>query len=400
MYDVLTGTRVVEVSSWLFVPAAGVVLADWGADVVKIEHPVSGDPIRGLVNADLATAIVDPTVELPNRGKRSVGLDISTSEGLDVLYRLVDSADVFLTNFLPVVRQKLGIDVDDIRARNPNIVYALGTGQGSLGPEADRGGFDLASAWARAGAAFQMTAAGGEPPNQPGSFGDLSAGLSLAGAVAAALYRREREGHGSVVEVSLYATGIWWMAQAIAAAAVGGTKEFRTRRNPFNPLVNYYPTQDGRWICLVYLQADRWWPDLCRHLEREDLVSDPRFATAAARAAHVEEFTEVLDGIFRSRPFAEWREILATSEGVWAPVLSPQEVTVDPQATANGYLVEVDKGDGRVYRSVASPVRFGNVPVGALRGAPEHGQDTEVVLEELGFSWDEIVGFKDRGTII
>lgn len=399
MYDVLQGTRVVEVSSWLFVPAAGVVLADWGADVVKIEHPVRGDPIRGLVNADLAGAEADPNVELPNRGKRSVGLDISTAEGLDILYRLVDSADVFLTNFLPVVRQKLGIDIDDIRARNPKIVYALGTGQGSLGPESERGGFDLASAWARSGAAYQMATGAAEPPNQPGSFGDLSAGLTLAGAVAAALYKRAQEGHGSTVEVSLYATGIWWMAQAIAAAAIGATKEFRTRRNPFNPLVNYFPTRDGRWVCLVYLQADRWWPDLCRHLAREDLIDDPRFSTAAARIANLETFTSVLDEIFLTRTLAEWREVLATVEGVWAPVLSPHEVATDPQALANAYLVDVDKG-GRVYRSVASPVRFGEGPLGALRGAPEHGQDTEAVLVELGFGWDEIAGLKDRGTVI
>ncbi|MHB8464466.1 MAG: CaiB/BaiF CoA transferase family protein [Acidimicrobiales bacterium] len=399
MYDVLRGIRVVEVSSWLFVPSAGAVLADWGAEVVKIEHPLTGDPLRGLVNSDAPATAINPTTELPNRGKRSVGLDISTPEGVDVLYRLVDSADVFLTNFLPAIRQKLGIDVEQIRTRNPNVVYALGTGQGSLGPEAERGGFDLASAWARSGAAFQMTPQGGEPPNQPGSFGDLSGGLTLAGAVAAALYRRDRDGHGSVVEVSLYSTAMWWMAQAIAAAAVGETKEFRTRRNPFNPLVNYFPTSDGRWVCLVYLQSDRWWPDLCHHLERPDLVDDPRFSSMAAREANVEALTAVLDEIFSSRSLTQWREILATTEGVWAPVLSPAEVAEDPQALANGYLPDVDRGDGRVYRGVASPVRFDQVDVGVLRAAPEHGQDTEAVLQELGFDWDEIVAFKTRGIV-
>jgi crotonobetainyl-CoA:carnitine CoA-transferase CaiB-like acyl-CoA transferase len=151
MYDVLKGVKVVEVSSWLFVPSAGAVLADWGADVVKVEHPVSGDPIRGLTNAENSGAIMNPNTELPNRGKRSVGIDIATEEGLAILYRLVDVADVFLTNFLPGARRHLAIDVDDIRARNPNVIYALGTGQGSEGAEADRGGFDLASAWARAG---------------------------------------------------------------------------------------------------------------------------------------------------------------------------------------------------------------------------------------------------------
>ncbi len=400
MYDILKGVRVVEVSSWLFVPAAGAVLADWGADVIKIEHPVTGDPIRGLTNAEADGALMNPNTELPNRGKRSIGLDIATDEGRQILYSLVDTADVFLTNFLPAARQRLGIDVEHVQARNPRVIYALGTGQGSLGPEAERGGFDLASAWARGGAAFQMTPAGGEPPNQPGSFGDLSGGMNMAGAVAAALYRRQCDGRAPVVEVSLYATGMWWMAQAITAGAVGLTREFRTRRNPFNALVNYFPTKDGRWLCLVFLQADRWWPDLCRHLERPDLVDDPRFAHAEARKRHVEECTKVLDEIFVRRTLPEWREALATLEGVWAPVLSPAEIGVDPQAVASGYLPDVDKGDGRVYRGVASPVRFDQNPVGTLAGAPEHGQNTEEVLLELGFDWDEVVALKERGTVM
>jgi len=400
VYDILKGVRVVEVSSWLFVPAAAGVLADWGAEVVKIEDPVRGDPIRGLVNAETTGALVNPTTELPNRGKRSIGVDLTTDEGREVLYRLIDGADVFCTNYLPPMRRKLGIDIDEIQARNPRVVYALGTGQGSVGPEAERGGFDLACAWARAGAAYQMTPAGGEPPNQPGSFGDLSGGMALAGAVAAALYRRERDGHAPVVEVSLYAIGIWWMAQAVIAGAVGVEREFRTRKNPFNPLVNYFPTRDGRWVCLVMLQADRWWPDLCRHLGRPELVDDPRFSTSAARTEHVEECTRLLDEIFVTRTLDDWREILADLEGVWAPVLSPAEVGRDPQAVANGYFPEVEKGDGRVYRGVAAPVSFDRVPVGVLAGAPEHGQDTEAVLVELGFGWDEILALKERGTVM
>ena len=400
MYDILKGVRVVEVSSWLFVPAAGAVLADWGADVIKIEHPVAGDPIRGLTNVEATGALMNPNTELPNRGKRSVGLDIATHEGREILYRLVDTADVFLTNFLPDARQRLAIDVDHIRARNPKVIYALGTGQGSLGPEAGRGGFDLASAWARGGAAFQMTPTGGEPPNQPGSFGDLSGGMNLAGAVAAALYRRERDGRAPVVEVSLYATGMWWMAQAITAGAVGVTREFRTRRNPFNALVNYFPTRDGRWVCLVFLQADRWWPDLCRHLGRPDLIDDPRFAVAEARNEHVEECTRLLDEIFATRTLSEWRKVLATLEGVWAPVLSPAEIGEDPQAIESGYLPAVDKGDGRTYRGVASPVRFDQVPVGTLAGAPEHGQNTEDVLLEMGLGWDDVVALKEHGTVM
>ncbi len=358
MYDILKGVRVVEVSSWLFVPVAGAVLADWGAEVIKVEHPVSGDPIRGLTNVEATGALMNPNTELPNRGKRSVGLDIATT-------RVGRSCTGWSSRPMCSSRTSCPTHGNDWPSTSTTsgpgtrrIVYALGTGQGSLGPEAEDGGFDLASAWARGGAAFQMTPTGGEPPNQPGSFGDLSGGMNLAGAVAAALFKRQRDGHAPVVEVSLYATGMWWMAQAITAGAVGVTREFRTRRNPFNALVNYFPTSDERWVCLVFLQADRWWPDLCRHLGRPDLIDDPRFAAAEARNKHVEECTRVLDEIFATRTLSEWREDLATLEGVWAPVLSPAEIGDDPQAIANGYLPEVDKGDGRIYRGVASPVRF------------------------------------------
>jgi formyl-CoA transferase len=245
-----------------------------------------------------------------------------------------------------------------------------------------------------------MTPTGGEPPNQPGSFGDLSGGMNLAGAVAAALYRRQCDGHAPVVEVSLYATGMWWMAQAVTAGGVGVTREFRTRRNPFNALVNYFPTKDARWVCLVFLQADRWWPDLCRHLGRPELIDDLRFSTAVARNENVEECTALLDETFVTRTLAEWRDILSSVEGVWSPVLSPAEIGEDPQALANGYLPDVDKGDGRVYRGVASPARFDQMAVGTLQGAPEHGENTEAILLELGFDWDEIGALKDRGTVM
>lgn len=395
----MSGIRVVDMSSWTFVPAAATVLADWGAEVIKVEDPVRGDPQRGLTNALTGRDGINPMIELPNRGKRSLGLNLAGDPGHEVFVRLIRTADVFMTNFLPAVREKLGVTLADLRSINPNIIYALGTAQGSSGPELHRGGFDLATAWARSGVAHRMTPPGGEPPNQPGSLGDLTAGLTLAGGVAAALLKRERTGIADQVEVSLYGIGMWWMAQAITAGSVGIETTFRTRANPTNSLVNYFPTSDGRWICLTMLQSDRWWSDLCHHLERDDLTDDPRFSTERARMANVSEFTAVLDAVFRTRTLQEWRNRLATAEGVWAPVLSPAEVADDPQAISNGYLPEVDRGNGTAYRTVSSPMQFGGSAIGALGGAPEHGQHTESILLELGFTWDEIIDLKEVGSV-
>src|SRR5581483_8388699 len=206
MQDVLGGIRVVEVASWTFVPISGAVLAEWGADVIKVEHPASGDPQRGLISSGLVPGGdgVNFMFEIPNRGKRSVGLDISTDDGRELLYKPVETADVFVTNYLPDVRTRLGIDVEEIRARNPNVVYVRGTGQGTKGPDAEKGGFDGASYWARAGLGMTLKDRASEwPADQRPAFGDVMGGLTIAGGIAAALLRRERTGVASTVDVSL-----------------------------------------------------------------------------------------------------------------------------------------------------------------------------------------------------
>jgi formyl-CoA transferase len=400
MYDVLDGVKVIEVASWTFVPVAGRVLADWGADVIKVEHPVSGDPQRGLFNSLSSGPGSNPMMEVPNRGKRDIGLDISVPEGRELLVELVKTADVFITNYLPAIRRKLGIDVDDIRAVNERIIYGRGTGQGTRGAEAERGGFDLASAWARGGLAHLMTPpGGGDPPFQPGSVGDLSGGLNMAGAIAAALFRRERTGKGAVVDTSLYNTGMWITSQSIVGGPMGKPMPYMSRATSRNPLVNYFPTKDGRWICVVLLQADKLWPDLARHLGREDLLDDERFVDSAARAANNTEFMTELDATFRTRTFAEWRSALMTLEGVWAPVLSPLEIAEDPQAIENGFVPEVAIGDGTSYRIVASPAQFDDLQPAGWTRAPEHGENTEDILLELGLDWERIIALKDSGVI-
>jgi crotonobetainyl-CoA:carnitine CoA-transferase CaiB-like acyl-CoA transferase len=402
MSDVLNGIRVVEVASWTFVPSSGAVLAEWGADVIKIEDPERGDPQRGLVSASIIPkGGINHMMELPNRGKRSVALDISMDGGRELLYRLVETADVFVTNYLPDVRERLGIDLDQIRARNPKVIYARGSGHGPRGSEAGRGGFDSATYWARAGLAAAFTEPGIEWPIgiRPG-FGDLSAGLAMAGGIAAALLKRERTGIPSVIDVSLLNMGLWNLAPDITAAKLfeGLERPVFERDSYPNPLVGYFPTKDGRFLTLMLFQSDRYWPDLCRHLDRPDLIDDPRFDSGAARHKNSRECIHLLRDLFRSKTLDQWCERLATLRGVWAPVRTPLEVHDDPQVAANGYLEEIITANGVTIKVPTNPVQF-DLTQPSVRGAPGHGEHTDEVLLELGLTYDAIVAHKVTGAV-
>lgn len=404
MQDVLAGIRVVEVAAWTFVPVSGAVLSEWGADVIKIEPPSGGDPQRGLVTSGLMPGAVGVNFmfEVPNRGKRSVALDLQHDDGRELLYRLVERADVFVTNYLPDVRARLGIDVEPIRARNPNVIYVRGTGQGALGPESHRGGFDGASYWGRAGLANTFTPAGAEwPVDQRPAFGDVLGGLTIAGGIAAALLRRERTGTPSIVDVSLLGMGLWSLGPEVTSAKLfeGVDVPAFDRDSAPNPLVGTFPTKDGRFISLILLQADRFWPDLCAHLDRPELLEDPRFVSAAARYENRREVIQILREIFRSGTYAEWCERLATLKGVWAPQQTALEVHSDPQVIANGYLEPITLEDGTEFVLPANPVQFDETPARVKR-APDHGEHTDEVLAELGLSEDEIIDAKVSGAVL
>ncbi len=406
MHDVMSGVRVLEVASWTFVPAAGAVLADWGADVLKIEHPATGDPQRGLITSGLVPGGADiPNfmIEQPNRGKRSVGIDIGTDAGRELLYRLAETADVFLTNFLPGPRARLKIDVEDIRARNPRIIYARGTGQGTRGPDATKGGYDGASYWARGTAGVQLTPGDRDwPISQTPAFGDLQGAQTIAGGIAAALFHRERTGEAKIVDISLLGTAMWAMSPFIVAAKLfdmpaGGTRD---RRDMPNPIVNAYRTSDGRFLSLVMLESDRFWADLCEHLGRPDLIADERFVDSRARATNSRACVEALDEVFAQRTLAEWRAALETVKGVWSVYQTPLDVHDDPQVAANGYVLPVSlPGAAKPLGLVANPVQFDETPP-TLRPAPGHGEHTDEVLTELGLSMDEIIEHKISGAIL
>jgi crotonobetainyl-CoA:carnitine CoA-transferase CaiB-like acyl-CoA transferase len=395
---ILEGVRVVELAAWTFVPSAGAVLADWGADVIKIEHPETGDPQRGLISSGIVTGSsgVNHFVEQPNRGKRSLGLDVGTEGGREVLYKLCETADVFVTNLLPGSRARAGIDVEHIRAHNPKIIYARGHGYGSKGPEADRGAFDMAAYFARGGIGDGLTTKEGEyPPLQRPGFGDVYAGFAIAGGVAAALFKRERSGEPSVVDVSLLGASVWHLAPDIVGAGITGAPipKYDVEAMP-NPITSVYRTSDGRFIALVVLQADRYWADLCKLIGRTDMIDDERFANAGVRFQNRRECTAELRTTFGAQPLSHWEDVLKDFDAVWDVFRTAYEVHDDAQVLANGYLPKVTDENGNTFALAANPVQFNEEPP-ELRPAPSHGQHTEEILLEIGYDWDKIIELKD-----
>jgi crotonobetainyl-CoA:carnitine CoA-transferase CaiB-like acyl-CoA transferase len=403
---IMDGIRVVEVASWTYVPVAGAVLAEWGADVIKIEHPESGDPQRGLAAMGLVPTGpggVAHMMELPNRGKRSVGLDMGTPEGRELLLKLCETADVFLTNFRPQARRKLGIDLEDIRAVNPKIIYVRGSGQGQRGPDAERGGYDGCTFWGRGGPADIISNPDeGYPLAQPGpAFGDVIGGLTIAGGISAALFHRERTGEPSIVDNSLLGTAMWATAASSMAAGLFGMTRMpmRDRTETPNPIVGMYRTSDGRFLSLVMLESDRYWGDLVTLLGRPELEHDPRFIDSVARRENAAACVGVLDELFAQKTFEEWKSILQAAKGVWAPVQNAAELLVDPQAIANGYVREVQAASGTMFKMIASPIQFDETAPDLIRG-PEHGEHTDEVLGELGLDMDQLLELKIKGAIL
>lgn len=389
----LSGVRIVELAGWTFVPAAGAFLADLGADVIKVEPP-GGDPQRALQNLlNFGMAGPNPFLEIPNRAKRSVTINLRNPSGRDALLKVVATADVFLTSYLPKVRAQLGVEVEDLRAVNPGLIYVRGSGWGPKGPMRDVGGYDLAAGWASSGLAHRLTPLDGDqPPDpQPAAFFDLQGANTIAGAISAALFHRERHGEPTVVDVSLLSVGWWTMAPDIVASPYTSLASVSAdRTQPGNPLTNSYRTRDARWLYLVCLQADRFWAEVCQILERPDLVSHPHFVDAKVRYEHRQECVAELDKAFAARTLAEWQERFEGFSGVWAPVLAPLEIYDHPQAGPNGYLPEVTAADGSTFRLPAPPVQFDETPAVPRSPAPEAGQHTEEILLEAGYSWEDI----------
>ena len=406
MYLPMRGVRVLEVAQFTYTPAAGGVLADWGADVIKVEHAVMGDAQRGLTvgPAGWSEGRFHPIMEHPNRGKRSIGLALEHPDGRDVLFELARTCDVFVTNFLPDARRRLQIDIDDLRRVNDRIIYVRGSAFGAKGHEAEKGGFDSSAFWARTGGAHGVT-----PVDFDGmlgmpapAYGDSIGGMTIAGAIASALFARERTGEPAIVDVSLLSVGAWASGLAVDLSLATGDEWAPASTGsvgmPSNPTIGPFRTSDGRFIYLAILQPGRYWADLCRHLDRTDLLDDPRCSTAELLMANAPQLAVEVAHTILDKPFAYWNERLQTLDGQWAPVQNSLELGNDRQLRENGYIAAITDADGRQRELVANPVQFNEEPA-TLTRAPQFAEHTDDILRELGRSEDEIIDLKISGAV-
>jgi crotonobetainyl-CoA:carnitine CoA-transferase CaiB-like acyl-CoA transferase len=386
----LQGLKVVEFASYIAAPGAAGILADWGAEVIKVERP-EGDPMRHVFGDAKSALSGNPTFGLDNRGKRAIVLDTSKPEGRDALARLAAEADIFLTNVRPASLKRAGLDDETLRAANPRLIYAVVTGYGLEGPDAGKPGFDVTAFWSRAGVAHMHAPKGTDPFILRTGVGDHTTSLATVSAILAAVYEREKTGVGRLVQTSLLATGVYTVGSDLAVQlAFGKLASNRPRSAPFDPVANFYKSRDGHWFVINPRGGGKDWQTLSAACGRPDLPQDERFLTGRLRKDNSAALVTEFDQAFGTMDFAEIARRLDEADLVWAPVQTPAEVVADPQVTAAGALIEVEDGQGGTYRSPAAPARFPGADATLRPAAPGLGQHTRQVLEEIGYSGAEI----------
>ena len=379
----LDGVRVVELGVWVAGPGAAGILADWGADVIKIESP-AGDPARQFVRMLGGDLDINPVFELDNRGERSVVLELGSPEGLEAALALLGSADVFVTNIRASALDRLGLGPDALLDRFDQLVYAIITGYGLEGPDADKAAYDIAAFWARSGMASSLRTPGGPLPLQRGGMGDHTVAMTGAAMVSAALFSRQRTGRGQLVSTSLLRQGAYTIGFDVNIALLWGQSlSTGTREMMPNPSVNNYVAGDRKEFWIVGLEGDRHWPALARAIGRPEWLDDPRFATGRDRAMNARVLIAELDALFATRTRAEWFAAFGAEPDVfWAPVNSVDDLLEDQQFASSGALVEVPDEQGS-RTMLATPADFGHVTPSPRWRAPEHGEHTASVMSEL-----------------
>ncbi len=393
---VFSGVRIVELAQFVFVPGASVLLADQGAEVIKIESVGSGDPYRTLKVGDgREVGATNLAMEQNNRGKKSIALDLKSEEGREALLKLIETADVFLTSLRPKALRGLRLDVADLQARNPTIVYARGNGYGFRGAEADKAGFDASAFWARGGLSHAFTLPGNAPTPPRAAFGDHSAATSLAFAIAGGLFKRAMTGEGSVVETSLLQTAAWMLSSDLTYSQVAGYKIHGDSTNRF-PLMSGYRTRDDRIIQLMLLDPRPHWPGLCGMLDIAELIDAPKFADNAARIANCDELAAIIGEKIGARDWAEWEPAFNAWDAPWELIRTIFDVTVDPQAHANEMIFTMEV-NGAPIRLVSGPATFdGHAKPLELKASPGMGEHTDALMTEIGYSADALADLKTR----
>lgn len=399
----LDGIRVLEVANWLAAPSSAAILADMGADVVKVEPP-AGDAWRGFQLASYAGYDYDFACNygfvLDNRGKRSVSLNLESAEGRSVVHRLLEDADVFVTNLTPTRLDRFGLAYSSLADRYPRLIAAYLTGYGPEGPDRERLGFDYTAFWARSGIMSLVGEEGRRAPMPRSGMGDHSTSPMIACAILAALYERQRTDYGQAIQLSLYHAGLWVLGLDVQAALVSGRNSIKADPEaPRNPISNAYLCRDGTWLMLWMPQADTYWPKVCAAVGRPELAEEQRFSSIKARAENSRELVEMLKSAFASADSSEWGRRLDEQGLIWAPVQTVADVVDDPQVRANGWFTTIDDPNLGSFETIEAPFRFSGSHVGVRGPAPEAGQHTEEVLLEAGYTWEEIAVLREAGAL-
>ena len=399
----LAGLKVIEIANWVSGPTCGVMLGDYGAEVIKVEHlQTGGDPTRGWIpEPDPPPEHINYVFQHVNRGKRSLALDLGSEKGREVFAKLVGESDVLLTNLRITTAEALGIDYETVSAVNPRLVYGRLTGYGDAGPDRDRPGYDMLSFWARSGLMSVFSPPDEEPLPLPCSLGDVTTGTYMFGGIMMALYERERTGKGSVVDTSLYAAGTWGSAESIWCMLIDG-RPLRsiTEYIKANPLVQLYRCGDGKWAQLCMLQSDKAWAPFCSVIEMSELAEDARFRTLEDRAIHSLQLSGIVQEQFLREPRDYWAARLDEAGLPWEPVSTVDEVVTHRQMQMSGRIVEVEHPEHGIMKQLAPPYRVNRETFASSEPAPEFGGSTEDVLLGLGYSWEEILGLKEAGVVI
>jgi len=403
MVTAMEGVKVIEAGGAAAMPLAGMLMAGWGADVIHVEPPGEGDLARMMshrLSAWTQYSDINYIWEHLDRNKKSICINLRTAEGQTVIKKLCEGADVFLNNFRPYEMEKFDLTYEAIAKVNPKIIYANLTGYGTRGPEKNAGGYDSVAFWARSGVMDLMHDEDSAPNISRSAYGDSIASLSLFGGIMAALYIRACTGVGQMVETSLYNTAVWVLGLDVTGCLITGRDALRPQRKTMsNPIRNLYPTKDRRWIMLGMTNAQHYWPEFCKAIERPELEKDPKFATFDDRQKNCAELIKIIETIFLSKTYQQWVATLKKYKLVWSPVTTPLEVTSDEQALSNDFFVDWEHPKYGKIKVLNSPIKLSKTPAQIKSAAPELGEHTEETLKQLGYTDAVIAKMKADGIV-